>query len=459
MTVSDRVLDYIKRYDMIPRGSSVIVGLSGGADSVCLLFLLCEFRRILDFSLKAVHIEHGIRGEEALSDQTFCEELCRKLDIDLEVFHFDVPKLAKEKGLTLEEAGRDIRYAVFNDQRADRIAVAHHGSDQAETLLFNLFRGSALTGMGAMKPVRDKVIRPLLCLTRGEIEAYLKEKNLDYCVDSTNFDNEITRNLIRNEMIPLSERINPEAVRHMDETAEYLREADGFIRAEAEKRCEKYILQSGGRVSLKLEGFNTEAEIIKDYIIRECIRIRAGRLKDITAAHVSAVRKLSENTSGKQVSLPYGIRVVRNFDLLDLIISDQTDSLPERRNINIPVPEEGQIVLPDESVFEFSFDREIPYEKAKEEHRYTKWFDYDKILNGVCMRPRKAGDVISIKGGNKKIKELFIEEKIPAAQRDSIYMLCDGSSVIWIPGLRIGEAYKVSENTKKIWKAEKKDNG
>ena len=461
MTVNEQVLEYIKRHNMIPQGAHVTVGLSGGADSVCLLFLLSEYRDRLDFSLDAIHVEHGIRGEEALSDSDFCVKLCEKLGIKLKVVHVDVPKLAKEQGLTLEEAGRIARYEILSGSGADRIAVAHHGMDQAETVLFNLFRGSAVAGLGGMRPVRGNIIRPLLCLSRPQIEGFLKEKKIAYCTDSTNFDNEIARNLIRNEILPLAGKINPEAVRHINENAEYIRQVEAFLKREAGKRAERYVSEEDGRVLLRLDGFSEEENIIKDYVIRECIALSAGRLKDITARHVSSVRELTENTSGKRVCLPYNITVVRNFDRLEFMKApesgpakpaDEKSSGTQPEYIDAPA--EGSVKLPDGTEFTFSFDPGVSMEEIRKDHRYTKWFDYDKIVGRPCIRQRLKGDRISIRSGSKKLKDLFIEAKIPAAMRDHIFMLCDGQDIIWVPGLRIGEKYKVSEKTKKIWKVE-----
>ena len=467
MTVNEQVLEYIKRHDMIPQGSRVTVGLSGGADSVCLLFLLFGYMDSLDLSLDAIHVEHGIRGEEAFSDMEFCAELCKRLGIALKVEHVDVPALAKEKGLTLEEAGRIARYDIFARSDADRIAVAHHGTDQAETVLFNLFRGSAVAGLGGMRPVRDRIIRPLLCLTREQIEAYLKERDIGYCTDSTNFDNDISRNRIRNGIIPLAEAINPGSVRHINETAEYIREVEDYIKREAGKRVQKYVISREDCVILKLKGFEEEENILKDYVIRECISRSARKLKDITSRHVASVRELTGNISGKKVSLPYGITVMRTFDRLEFKRafgvsgpSPEKEENSTRDDMDlIQVPAEGRFALPDGSRYETSFDNGVSPEQVSKDSRYTKWFDYDKIAGEPCMRRRRSGDHISIKNGSKKIKELFIEEKIPSGERDNIYILCDGNEVIWVPGLRIGEKYKVSDQTKKIWKVERKDHG
>ncbi len=459
MTINDRVLEYIKLNNMIPRGSSVVVGLSGGPDSVCLLFLLLEYSRILNFSLKAIHVEHGIRGEEAYADQRFCEELCKRTGTELEVIHADIPRIAAERGLSLEEAGRLVRYEAFEGSGADRIAVAHHASDQAETVLFNMFRGSAVAGLGGMKPVRGRIIRPLLCVSRSEIIEFLQKNSIEYCIDRTNYDNDIARNSIRNELIPLAEKINSGAVRHINESAGFIRMADAFISEEALRRMPSFAKRMEGRFEIDTKIFMNEDPVIRTYIIRECIKGLSGKLKDITSQHAVSVEELARGSSGRKIMLPYGITAEKCFDSLVLSVGEGKAEEAGGAFPEYEVPAEGEVVLPDGSVFSFSFDSETLSEELIKDHAYTKWFDYDKIVGKICMRTRRSGDVISIRGGTKKVKELLIEAKIPAGERGSIYMLCEGNRVIWIPGLRIGEEYKVSENTKKIWKAERKQYG
>ncbi len=196
---------------MIDRGDTVVVGVSGGADSVCLLHFLSTIRGEYDIVLKAVHINHGIRGEEAERDEIFVKSLCEKLCVELFTFHRDVPSLAKEFGLGIEECGRRVRYEAFSSLNADKIAVAHTSSDNFETVLFNLIRGTSLTGISGIKPKRDKIIRPLINITRSEVEDYCAENELDYIIDSTNLSTEYTRHKIRHNVIPILKSINPSA--------------------------------------------------------------------------------------------------------------------------------------------------------------------------------------------------------------------------------------------------------
>ena len=206
----ERVRAYVKKYHMLQEKDHVIAGVSGGADSVCLLFMLVKLQKEMRFGLTVVHIHHGLRGESADADENYVRALCEKLDVELLAFHEDVGRYAKEQKLTLEEAGRNVRRHIFEEvchrKNGTRIALAHHQNDNAETLLWNLSRGCGLKGIGGISPVDGKYIRPLLGVRRQEIEEYLKENNIDYCTDETNLEDHYTRNRLRNHVIPYLER-------------------------------------------------------------------------------------------------------------------------------------------------------------------------------------------------------------------------------------------------------------
>lgn len=248
-----KVKNYIIRHQLIEKGDCVLVGLSGGPDSVFLLHALDMFRKSMGYSLFAIHVHHGIRGEEADRDMEFSHELCDRWDIPFKVAYVDAPGYAREKGLSLEEAARILRYEAFENERQAismehsgerdvtcRIAVAHHLDDQAETVLHNMVRGSGIRGLSGMEPRRGFIIRPLLSTKREYILSKLKDDGISYVIDSTNLDIQYTRNHIRSEILPELREINPEAAAHIAQTAELLREADDyFVRLAAEyvDRC------------------------------------------------------------------------------------------------------------------------------------------------------------------------------------------------------------------------------
>ncbi len=443
---------------------------------MCLLFLLSELREKLDFSLSVVHVDHGIRGEAAREDAAFVEKWCMERGIPCRVVREDVPGIAKEAGLTLEEAGRMVRYRAFEEENPDKIAVAHHAEDSAETLLFQLFRGSGIRGLGGIRPVRGKIIRPLLEFTRQEIEDCLAEAGIPFRTDATNLDHTPARNRIRHEILPAAKAVNSLAVQHMLLSAKLLREAEEYLKEQAAAAAERFLSEApDGSLRLSCNLFDSEPEILSSYVIKDCIGRCAGSEKDIGEIHVNSVRALGEKQSGKRVSLPEGVTAEREFGEIVFRPGSVRDRETGEKNLTeeipvpdrepavlteeIPVPETGTVVLPDGERYSFTLSRkdesEIKSLLPLPELPYTKWFDYDKMNDTVVFRHRRPGDYLSIKGGRKKLKTLLLEHRIPAGKRDSLYVLAEGSHVLWVPGIRISEAYKITEDTRSVWKVER----
>ena len=385
----------------------------------------------------------------------------------------DVRSLAAERGLSLEEAGRDVRYEILREYaknwtsqkdglrdgcgsetlelagcRPAKIAVAHHQEDQAETILHNLFRGSGLKGLGGMSAKRGQIIRPLLCLEKKEILEYLEKRQ-----------NEYTRNRLRNELIPQIRReINEKAVEHIAEAGERLRQADAYFEEQAEKIWREYgvtkTCNAEGDVTGLMDGtkmgaesqaetadeiiygmersvFLKEPPIVRTYVLRHMISMATQSLKDITSDHIDQVTSLLEKETGKRINLPYGLTAWTEYDFLWI----------SKWNPSCHVDNQPSISL---------IMKKIPYEKAQEipQNRYTKWFDYDKIKGTLTVRTRQTGDYITLKDGRKKtVKAYMIDEKIPRELRDRVTLLAEDHHVLWIVGWRISEYYKVTEDT------------
>ncbi len=243
-TLQEKIYAYMEQHEMLREGDRVIAGVSGGADSVCMLLILNALRAVRPFSLQVAHIEHGLRGEDSLEDAAFVEALCRRLEVPCKVLHKDVAGLAAERGLSTEEAGRMIRYEVFEDLcPADgKIAVAHNMQDQAETVLFHLVRGTGMDGLAGIRPVRGKIIRPLLCCSREEIEEWLRSQGQDWRTDATNLETVYSRNLIRHQILPvLQQEVNAQAVRHICEAADRVDEAGRYLDRKALEFMEKHM--------------------------------------------------------------------------------------------------------------------------------------------------------------------------------------------------------------------------
>lgn len=440
----ERVRAYVKKYHMLQEKDHVIAGVSGGADSVCLLFMLVKLQKEMRFGLTVVHIHHGLRGESADADENYVRALCEKLDVELLAFHEDVGRYAKEQKLTLEEAGRNVRRHIFEEvchrKNGTRIALAHHQNDNAETLLWNLSRGCGLKGIGGISPVDGKYIRPLLGVRRQEIEEYLKENNIDYCTDETNLEDHYTRNRLRNHVIPYLEReINPRAVSHMADTMEQMRTVWAFMEEEVEK-CRKYCVKpkqdkADGVVILE-EGFRSVNETVRTFLIHELLCETAGRKKDIEQIHVKLVEELMEHQTGRKIMLPYEMTGERCYE--GIWLHKVKDKEKSGENSKPPVQMRILERTPQTSVFP--------------KKTYTKWFDYDIIKKCLHIRTRQSGDWITVDGAGhrQKLKSWFVNEKIPCKQREEIPLIAEGNQIVWILGYRMGSAYRISSETKRI---------
>ena len=270
---------YMKQNHMTRPGDGVLVGLSGGADSVGLLLVLWKLRETFQISLRALHVHHGLRGAEADRDAAFSRMLCERLEIPFYEFRIDAAKEALDRKCSVEEAGRLARYRLYEETaraweeeiRRVHIATAHHADDNAETVLFNLFRGSGLTGLSGIAPVRGRIIRPLLWAQRSEIQTWLRQQGQDWVEDSTNQESEYSRNWLRNELLPaVEERLNAQAVRHIDQAGRRIRQADAYLEEVAEEWLQKHApdgkadARSAGRTGGDCAGLYRAAVVFKE---------------------------------------------------------------------------------------------------------------------------------------------------------------------------------------------------
>lgn len=464
-----KVKDYIKQNSMIEKGDRIVLGVSGGADSVCLLYMLSEICSEEQIPLVVVHINHGIRGEEAKQDQRFVAELCKELKLEYYVFTANVPQIAKTENLSEEEAGRKVRYEAFfqvcKDKKCNKIAIAHNKNDVAETVLFHLFRGTGIRGLSGIQPTSMRrlesgqvtIIRPLLCLERKEIEEYLEERKFSYQIDATNQTDAYSRNKIRNHILHYATKeINQNATAHIWQMATQLKEIENFINQQVNLRYPLLTKNVGNKkIAVDVEALSREDIVIQKGVIRKIIEMLAGRLKDLEAIHVDQALSLMTKQVGKQMDLPYGIIVLREYDRLLFSIGEENVIETEKRLINpIVIEKPGKYYLPmfhkflEISIFSYEKTKPIPKSSC------MKWFDYDKIENALVVRNRKEGDYIQINaaGGRKKLKDYFIDQKIPRMERDNQLLVADGSHIIWILGNgdRISEKYKVVDTTKNI---------
>ena len=452
-----KVKDYIQKMHMIQPKDMVYVALSGGADSVCLFYILKELSQEMDFQLAAIHVEHGIRGEESLWDAHFVQELCRKKEVTLEEVKVDALCYSKEHKMGLEEAARILRYEAFERiGKGAKVAVAHHLNDQAETMLFQMMRGTGITGLRGLLPVRTKegvtYIRPLLSCSRKEVEAFLLEKDLSYCTDSTNSCLDYSRNRIRHTVIPELEKINEKALFHMGSLSEKLAEADGYLSGMIEETFVKCVQKEADGTFLCLKEFENLHPYLQKEVLLKLIESACGKSKDITTAHISALLELTGLQSGKRVMLPYNLEAVKEFDRLRVGARKEKKEDYETAVGTLKLGEKRWVDLKEQGKLSFELVRFDGNVEKIPQNPYTIWMDYDKIEGNLCVRNRRQRDYLTIdtNGQRKKLKEYLIEQKIPVEERNRIPLVALRQEVLWIPGRRGSENYRIGEHTEYI---------
>lgn len=467
-----RIEKFIQKYHMLTCGDRVIAGVSGGADSVCLFLMLLELREKIGFDLIAVHVHHGLRGEAADQDQQFVEALCEQHRIPLEIFRVNLESIAKKRKQSLEEAGRMVRREAFDSvckkYGGNKIALAHHQNDNAETLLWNLSRGTGLDGLGGIRPVNGKFIRPLLCMNRKEIEEYLAKRKQSYCIDETNAETDYTRNKLRHLVLPiLEEQVNSAAVRHMNETMEQIWELQEYMQEQVEaayQECVQEHFEKACWIQIQQKSFETFPELIKKMVIRKGMEQVGGKKRDLSHKHVDVMMELMNKQVGRTLDLPYEMHAKRNYEGIRLE-KQRTYSFGEEKKAEIMQECMSELNIPGETILA---DRNLKLrckilEKPKNlsikdipQKIYTKWFDYGIIKSSLYIRTRQAGDTIVIdeKGHQKKLKNWFVDEKIPKEVRDSQLLLAENNEILWVLGHRMSQAYQVKQSTKWILQIE-----
>ena len=445
--IMEKIVDMIEKYNMIDNGDSIIVGLSGGPDSVCLLHALSCLKQKYNIKLYSAHVNHMLRGEEALRDENFARGFSEKLNIRFFSRSIRILEYAKENGLSTEEAGRQVRYNFFDEvlkeTSGNKIALAHNMNDQAETMLMRFMRGTGISGIGGIKPVRDKkFIRPILSCTRQEIENYCEINALKPVIDSSNKENIYTRNRIRLQVIPyIKKYFNPNITAGLFKMSEILRDDDDYLDLAA-KHVLLQIKQNKGNPRVVFSNLHIS---IKRRIIRLLIHEVKRDLNGIESKHIDeCIMFIESSGTGKSINLPQGIQCIIEYDFFRI------DNIFNWENyeflINIPgltrIKEEYTIVTEIHEICN----------KNLTDKQYVKYFDYDKIGEVVYFRNRREGDYIYPKGmsGCKKLKDLFIDKKITKDKRKEIPLVTVGNEVLWVLNIRDSRNYKPDSDTRRV---------
>ncbi|MCR5415307.1 MAG: tRNA lysidine(34) synthetase TilS [Pseudobutyrivibrio sp.] len=432
-----KINDFINKYNMIKKGDGIVLGLSGGPDSVCLFFVLLALRQEYDLTIHAVHINHMIRGKDADEDQEFVENLCKAYQVDITSKKIDIPAMALASGRSTEEEARIARYQAFDQVAQElvsagipsvKIAIAHNADDNAETVLFHMARGCGLDGMCGIAPVRGNIIRPLRAVPKAEIMQFLDENGIDYCIDATNSETVYDRNKIRHNILPELSEINDKALEHITDMTERLSEVADFIQLEANGLLEIAKSDNG---HIRKRAIRTAPRVISTQAIKTYLSKYMPNEKDVAAVHVENILDLLDAEGERRIDLPYKKTLIISYE--EIYVIDEENSPENQGTFNVR---------------EFNMEAGMKYPTDA----YTKWFDCAKITNKIVIRTRAEGDYLTINsaGEHKSIQDYFVDEKIPKHLRDSIPLVCDGSHVMWVVGHRISEYYKISNETTRI---------
>lgn len=423
-----QVQDTISAYHMLQDGEAVLVGLSGGADSVALTLALQR----LGYAVRAFHLHHGLRGAEADRDAAFCQDFCAKQGISLEMQRVDAAAFAAESRQSVETAARQLRYACFaRAAHGDTIATAHNANDNLETMLFHLVRGTGLAGMAGIPPVRDRIIRPLIACSRAEIEAFLQKNGHSFVTDSTNLQDNYTRNRIRHTVLPALLEVNERAVENAYGLSCRVRQDDAYLEAQAGELLAKAQVQGAYRAPVL-----RDAPIaVRTRVLRHLCGIEQVQISELRARHLEALERLlqGEHPSAK-TDLPGGIRAQRQYDLL--VFGKTPEQAPEKPVQTVRVTGAGVFGQPGFGVTLRQVEKNQVFYKSFN----TFYAGCDTIDLSTCvLRVRQTGDRLRLhpNSGSKTLKKFMIEKKIPSGRRDRLAVLADQNGVIAVQGLGV----------------------
>lgn len=451
--LNDKVLSTIKRFAMLTGGEKILVGLSGGPDSVCLLYILHCLKDSLSLNLSALYIDHGLRPDEAREEIEFCKRLCEKLSIKFLVKSIDVKLYVKEQGLSIQEAARELRFQTFEsvaqELNAQKIALGHILDDQLETFFMRFFSGSGPKGLSGIPPIRGPIIRPLLETDRKDVEEFLNKEHISFIVDSSNLKKNYLRNRLRLSLIPELKKLFPQIAQTVSRTMHILREEEKYFDIIVTKTIMKLISRkTNARTELFLSPLEAMDKVILRRVLRKAIDETKG-LRGIEFVHIESIIDLVKHgRRGGRLFLPRGLRVIKDYSTLILT----SEMLPKLNSVNLSIP--GTVVLKEiGAVIKASIENKI---ETYGNTRTLAVFDAEKTGLELTVRARANGDFFYPMGfgKRKKIQDYFVDEKVPRDERDAIPIVVKGNDIVWIAGYRGDERFKVLDSTERFLKIE-----
>jgi tRNA(Ile)-lysidine synthase len=496
--LESKVLDFIQRYSLIPRKELVVVGVSGGADSVCLLHILAKWRKGLGIKLHVAHLDHQLRGAESEADAEYVSNLAGSLDIPITTDRQDVAAYRTERNCSIEEAARELRYAflarVARKVGANRIAVGHTRDDQVETILMHILRGTGITGLRGLAPCSPMaydsheislpaealsaakgqrsnllVIRPLLDITREETASYCQEHQLDPRIDSSNLSLSFFRNRLRLHLLPLLRQYNPSIDQALLRLADIAREDSVLIEQQASGLWDEVARQENNTIYLDRKQIASLPLALQRRLLRAAVTRLVGDVRDIEATHIEAARSLLNKPASKRISLPHGLICHGGYNELVIASTAKQSQLPPcpfpplSGEFSLKVP--GKTVFPGWEVIASIVRERVSSLSSRDalgpsertcQGNLVAHFDFQKTGTELFVRQRWPGDRFQPLGMNmpKKLYEFMVDAKIPRSWRGRIPIVCSPRQIIWVAGWRIDDRVKTTEASKEILRLE-----
>ena len=452
--MENKVLNTIKEFNLIENEDNVVVGVSGGPDSMALLYLLLYVKKHINFNILIAHVNHGVRGDEALEDELFVKRMAEKLELPYYSTNVDMIGYGDQHKISHEEAGRKLRYGFFRSilrqYNGGKIAVAHNMNDQAETLLMRIMRGTGIDGLNGMSYISGDIIRPVLNITRAEIEQYVEDHNIETVLDKTNLMPIYTRNKVRLELIPyIEDNFNPNLIQSLWRLSQTSQYDTMFL-----QRCteEKYlsVVESEDEYRIVFHGdqFRELDICIQQRIVILAITKLIGVFQGFSEHHISTITELfNVGNTGKAIDLPNNLVAKVDYDRL---IIEQIVKKTSK-------PFVYELIIGYNHFSDLGYSLNIKISDIKEvdfnnKLHNIKYFDYDKIKGGLKVRSRQDGDRFVPYGmkGSKKLKDFFIDSKVSRDQRDKVPLIIDDQDIIWVVGYRMSDLYKLTKSTKNV---------
>jgi len=438
-----KVSTYIRQEKMISAGEKIVTALSGGIDSMVMLDLLLRYQKENGGSLVIAHLNHGLRGKESDRDEDFVKSTASHLNVECYSKKIDLKNPAGNQSNNLQEAARNERYAFFESVadrvKGDKVALGHNADDQAETTLMRIIRGSGINGLGGIPPARGKIIRPILGLSREEIEDYASRKSIPYVQDSSNLNKKYLRNRIRHELIPALRNYNPNISRELSMLTHICRDVESYLNTMAVEAFEKTILHEmdwDGGIFLDLLIFNLQPAALRGKIINMAFNKLTTDSTGLYSTHIVEVEALAKKgESGSSVNLPKGVNAFIEYGKLGFSLWKKGEVEPFSYPLNL----EGETFVA-ELDLTFTSKKVMEVVETERKNKNTIYLDMNKINAPLIFRNFQNGDRIRIKGmsGRKKLKDLYIDEKVPVRLRRKVPLLTAGDEILWAVGLRHG---------------------